>query len=149
MTRAGTATQVIVCSKEAQSRYYGPVNPEKIEVDPVKITKQVKRMAQMLGALDARVCELDQRLVFPTAKLGHPVFFPQKYAISMIFEEELGHPFPSGDHDYAPSFYGKVSHGYFLMDTVGAQVAEFIRTIGYQAAVHSNGNLHSIAVAVN
>nr|MBP7322431.1 hypothetical protein [Deltaproteobacteria bacterium] len=135
-------------SKEAQARYYGPVNPDRVVVDPVKMTKQIKRMAKMLGALDARVCELDQRFVFPTDKMGNPISFPHKYAISMIFEEELGHPFPAGDNEYAPSYFGKVSYGYFLMDHVGAQVAEYIRNLGYPAAVHSNGNVHSIALAV-
>jgi len=135
-------------SKEAQARYYGPVNPDRISLEPEKFTKQIRRMAKMLGALDARVCEVDQDLVFPADKVGNPVSFPHKYAISVIFEEELGHPYPPGDHEYAPTFYGKVSHGYFLMDTVCAQVAEFIRTLGYPAAVHTNGNLHSIAFAV-
>jgi ferredoxin len=135
-------------SKEAQSRYYGPVNPDKITVDPHKITRQIKEMAKMLGALDARVCELDQDLVYPTDKGGIPVSYPHKNAISLIFEEELGHPFPPGDDEYAPSYFGKVSHGYFLMDTVGAQVAEYIRNLGYPAVVHSNGNVHSIAFAV-
>jgi hypothetical protein len=40
-------------SLEFQSRYYGPVNPKKLPVEPKDITKQVKKMARMLGALDA------------------------------------------------------------------------------------------------
>jgi hypothetical protein len=54
-------TSVQFGSMEFQDRYFGPVNPAKVSVDPVKMTKQLKAMAKMLGALDARVCELDQR----------------------------------------------------------------------------------------
>jgi len=135
-------------SLEFQDRYFGPVNPSKLPVNPERITKQLKAMAKMMGALDARMCKLDQRFVYSTDKLGSPVSYPHKYAISFIFEEELGHPFPPGDHEYAPAFYGKVNYGYFLMDVVAPQVADYIRSLGYPAAVHSNGNLHSVAIAV-
>jgi ferredoxin len=135
-------------SSELQDRQFGPVNPDKVPVDPAKITKQLRAMAKMLGAADARVCELDQRFVYPSDKAGSPVFYPHRYAISIILEEELGHPFPPGDHEYAPAFHGKVAHGYFLMDYVAGQVADYIRSLGYPAAVHPNGNLHSVAIAV-
>jgi len=138
------------------SDFYGPVNPTKVDLpDKATVTKYIKELAKYCGSCAVGIADLGpdpQKWFFKNDWMGRPLYFKSeenRYAIVTLHIEELAdHPLPQDMSLATMRYYTKVSQCYFFDDYVAGQVAQYIRSVGYQATGHNNGYVRSQAVAV-
>ena len=114
--------------KDLSDAWNGPVNPEKIEGEPVEFSNNIKKISRFLGANLVGICELDKRWVYEDAEVPH------EYAISMAVEME------SELLLNEPSYLENTASGiaYSKARYVSVILAQFIRGIGYNAYANVN-----------
>ena len=117
----------------------GPVNPEKIEGEPVEFSNNIKKISRFLGANLVGICELDKRWVYEDAEVPH------EYAISMAIEME------SELLLNEPSYLENTASGiaYSKARYVSVILAQFIRGIGYNAYANVNERVLEIPIAID
>ncbi len=136
----GTKKNVVYLLKNAVD---GPVNPERIKVDPAEISRKIKGLAKYLGAGIVGIGELNQAWVYshvghPGGDWGKPINLNHKYAIVMGFphtwdlwltEATAGIPGYMDDWNY-----------YHNMSVTSVRLAAAIRDMGYPARAHIQSN---------
>jgi len=122
-------------------------------VDPVKATREVKKVARFFGASLVGVCELDRRWLYsyayyqfsdePVAKIEIPEEY--KYAIVMAIEMDYK------GIGCSPAHPASVATGlnYSKMAFVAGLLAQYIRGLGYKAIPNGNDTACSIPIAID
>ncbi|MFW9916957.1 MAG: reductive dehalogenase [Candidatus Thorarchaeota archaeon] len=120
---------------------YEPANPE-------EGAKIVKKVAQIYGAADVGICELDPDLnfVYTHNRQDEPIQFPEgvKYAIVMAIKMDFDGIATS------PALPASIAtgHGYSQMAFTIACLAEFLRNLGYTAIPAGNDLGLSVPLAI-
>lgn len=142
-------------SVEMIERFYGPVNPQKVDLpNPAQVTKFIRNLGIYLGGCAVGIADLSPdplKFFFTTDGIGNKLHYKaeeNKYAIVCLSEEELGQPFPDGLSIDTVKYHTKVPKGYHHDDYVAGQMATFIRQLGYHAVGHNNGHVFTIPLAI-
>jgi len=127
----------------------------KISVDdPLKVTKDLKRVASLFGASMVGVCELDRRWLYSPVYLvsdkgGKSVEneIPKEYKYAIAIAIEMDYEGIRCSPAYPAS--AAVGLGYSKMAFVAGLLANFIRGLGYQAIPCGNDTACSIPIAID
>jgi len=121
-------------------------NAVKVKFD--EITEFINKWSLKLGAKDCGVTELQDYHLYTTGgrgeRYGKPVLNNHKYAIAFTTEmdKRMIHSAPTG------SIVMESAQQYLDSGTVAIQVAQFIRTLGYPARAHIDGNYQVVCPLV-
>jgi len=120
--------------------------------DAAEVTKMIKRAARLFGASLVGVCELDRRWLYShsynTLKKEHkPVEIPEVFRYAVVMAHEM-------DYDgikQAPNYVAEAAAStvYSRMASVAAQLAQYIRGLGYQAIPAGNDTANSVPLAID
>ena len=121
---------------------------QRLETDPVVLTKFVKGWARKLGALDCGVTELRAEHLYTVKgrgkNYGQTIDLPHRHAIA--FTVEMDH------HNLGASPEGPTvmesAQQYLNAGAIAVQLAVFIRGLGYPAEAHIDGNYKVICPLV-
>lgn len=122
----------------------GPVSENKTEVDPFKISSYIKTWCKKLGAHSVGITELkDYHLYSHKGRrelYGKEIKNTHKYAIAFTIEmdHEMIRTAPKGP------VVMESTQQYLSSGTIALQVAYFIRSLGYEARAHIDGNYEVI-----
>jgi epoxyqueuosine reductase len=127
----------------------------KISVDdPLKVTKDLKKVASLFGASLVGVCELDRRWLYSHAYLfsdtgGKSVEneIPKEYKYAIAIAIEMDYEGIRRSPAYPAS--AVVGIAYSKMAFVAGLLANFIRGLGYQAIPCGNDTACSIPIAID
>jgi len=141
------------------SKLWGETRPPKglkMEVDdPVRATREIKKVARLFGASMVGVCELDRRWLYSHAYLTYggdidpiaEIEIPEEYKYAIVFAVEM---------DYkaikcSPAYPASVATGLGYSDEAftGGLLAQYIRGIGYKAIPTGNDTACSIPIAID
>jgi len=126
----------------------GPVNEDKIEVDPAIITDKIKNLAKYFGAGTVGVCKLNQAWVYshhgqwPNEEWGKPVNLPHKYAIVMAFPHNWD-IWLTGAITSIPGCMDDWNY-YNNMANTAIRLAAAIRDMGYPARAQIQSNYNCV-----
>ncbi len=134
----------------AQTRPFvdGEVAEQKVVADPNEITEFVKRWGQKLGALSVGVSELRDYHMYSFVgrgdEYGEPVELSHDYAVAFTVEmdKEMVDSAPLG-----PTAMESAQQ-YVDCGIVALQLAHFIRSLGYPARAHIDGNYRVVCPLV-
>jgi len=122
-------------------------------VDPLKATREVKKVARFLGASSVGVCELDRRWLYsygyyrlrdePIRKIEIPEEY--KYAVAMTIEMDYKGIACSPAHPASAA----TGLNYSKMAFVAGLLAQYIRGLGYKAIPSGNDTACSIPIAID
>jgi ferredoxin len=114
---------------------------------PAEMSAQVKEAAAMYGAGLAGICQLDRRWLYSYDLGGDPVEIPGefKYAIVMAIPMDAEAILRSPSYRAA----GATGVGYSRMAFAIACLAEYVRSLGYQAIPMGNDTALSIPLAID
>lgn len=112
-----------------------------VRVDEETLTKLVKRAALFFGADLVGVTEVDSRWLYAETAEGLRDY---RYVVVLAFEMDLGAMETANEGPYA----GEVGLGYSRMSIVAAQLARFLRSLGFNALPQCNEGSLSIPYAV-
>jgi len=120
--------------------------------DPVAMSRHVKKAARFFGASVAGVCAVDPRWIYSDVLMGDtgevkPLDFPRNLtnAVVMAFEMDYDAIVTSPTALAA----GAVAHAYSRQDSAALYVAEFIKTLGYEAVAAGNDTSLSVPLAID
>ncbi|MFC1967946.1 reductive dehalogenase [Chloroflexota bacterium] len=131
-----------------------PIPPGlKLEVtDPLKITRNIKKLAKFFGASQAGICELDRRWIyshsFNARTFEHKELeVPEEcqYAIVLTFEMD----YQLTQTSPAWLAQGTAGKAYSTMPFTSSMLAQFIRSLGYQAIPSGNDTGITIPMAID
>jgi ferredoxin len=127
----------------------GPVSGGSIQVDPARMSVVIKELAVHYGARAAGVTELRDIHVYThvgrgEGVYGEPITLDHRYAVAFTVEMDP-RMIRSGP---AASESMEVSKQYLLAAVVALQLAVFIRSLGYPARAHVDGNYRVICPLV-
>ncbi|MBT3714019.1 MAG: hypothetical protein HOG15_11770, partial [Anaerolineae bacterium] len=122
---------------------------EKIALTPIEITAYIKEMTHYFGALDVGITPLQPYHIYShtgrgVGIYGAPIELDHKYAIALTVEMDFE---MMGAAPYAPVVMESAKQ-YVESARVAVQVAEVIRSLGYAARAHIDGNYQVIAPLV-
>jgi ferredoxin len=127
----------------------GPVAPTRRERSPAAATAEIKRLASVHGARDVGVTELRPYHVYThvgrgAGKYGEPIVLEHRWAVALTVE--MGY----GALRYAPAgpVVAETTRLYVESAKIAVQVAAVIRSMGYPARAHVDGNYRVIAPLV-
>ncbi len=125
----------------------------KLEIkDPVKMSKDIKKVAKTFGASLVGICEVDKRWVYShsfhfATKEHAKLELPEEcaYAVVMAFE------MPYELCQTSPTLLAEVAEGwaYSFMVYTATMVAQFIRGLGYRAIPSGNDTAIDIPLAID
>jgi reductive dehalogenase len=119
-----------------------------VEVDPATATKFVKQWTRKLGAVSVGVTELRDYHLYTTvgrgADYGKPVTLEHKYAVALTVEMDK---VALDSAPLAPTAMESAQQ-YVASGVIAVQLAEFIRSIGYPARAHIDGNYRVVCPLV-
>ena len=127
----------------------GPVSDECADLTPAQGTSMIKSLALYYGALAVGICELQPYHVYShigrgSGTYGAPISLDHRYAIA--FTVEMDHEVMKRAPE-APVVM-ESAHRYVQAATIGLQLGYHIRSIGYPARAHIDGNYRVIAPLV-
>jgi len=148
----------------------GEVAPARVEADPAAMAARIKALARRLGADDVRIGPLNPAWVYSHRgtppffadyrpnpphfgglpegyqglKWGDPIELPHRYAISMAFAQDRD-LLRTGGTPFSDFEIGRV---YALGALVTAQLAAYIRALGWPARAHHLRNYGVLVVPV-
>jgi reductive dehalogenase len=127
----------------------GPVAATAMSFTPVAITAYVKGLARYFGARTVGVAELKPYHVYShigrgSGEYGAPVSLDHRYAIAFAVEMDYAMIGPAPD---APEIL-ETAKEYSEAAQVAVQLAALIRSLGYPARAHIDGNYRVIAPLV-
>ena len=135
----------------------GKVNPNRIPVDdPVAMAKQIKGVAQYLGATVVGITHLDQLYVYSNRargnaemgeKPGDPINLPHRYAICLGFASDYER-YMTNNSKISDTEY-QFGNNHAIVPTF--MLASYIREMGYPARAHYHGRneVNPIPLAIN
>jgi len=133
---------------ELHSMVEGESSDNLVKVNDEEITQFIKNWSVKLGAKDCGVTEIKEYHLYTTGgrkeRYGKPVVNNHKYAIAFTTEMDktMIHSAPTG------SIVMESAQQYLDSGTVAIQVAQFIRTLGYSARAHIDGNYQVVCPLV-
>lgn len=136
--------------------------------DPVKLTRDLKKIARFVGASLVGVCELDRRWLYShayypsrrdpfargeiteeeiTAGTSEKIEIPEDYKYAVVFAIEMNYELVK----YSPTYTSGGGSGlcYSKMPLIAAMVAQYIRGLGYKAIPMGNDTACSIPLAID
>ena len=127
----------------------GAVADEKQSCSPEEISPYLKKLAQYYGALDVGITLLEPYHIYShtgrgAGSYGAPIELDHKYAIAMTVEMDFE---MMGDAPHAPVVMESAKQ-YVESARVAVQLASVIRSLGYDARAHIDGNYQVIAPLV-
>ena len=127
----------------------GPVAPERFEVPPARVTTYLKDVARYWGAHRVGVAELQPYHVYShigrgSGVYGAPISLEHRYALA--FSVEMSFEMMGASPD-APVVM-ESARQYVEAAKVALQLAALIRSLGYPARAHIDGNYRVIAPLV-
>jgi len=135
--------------EELQGAVEGPVAPERVETEPGVMTAYLKGLTRHLGARSVGVCELKPYHIYShigrgPGEYGAPVTLDHRYAIAFAVEmdREMTSTAPT-----APTTLESANQ-YARAANIAVQLALLIRSLGYPARAHIDGNYRVIAPLV-
>jgi ferredoxin len=127
----------------------GPVAPAHVELTASQSTSMVKQLARYYGSVAVGITELHPYHVYShigrgTGVYGEPITLDHRYAIA--FSVEMDHRFMG----YAPEapVVMESSRKYVQIGVVALTLGYLIRSLGYPARAHIDGNYRVIAPLV-
>jgi ferredoxin len=126
----------------------GAVSPDRVECDPEEATGFVKRWALKLGALTVGVTKLEDyhkyTYVGRGPQYGQKVELSHDYAIAFTVEmaKEMVDAAPKSP------IAMESAQQYLESGIIAVQIAEFIRSLGYPARAHIDGNYRVVCPLV-
>ncbi|MBN1315857.1 MAG: 4Fe-4S dicluster domain-containing protein [Anaerolineales bacterium] len=123
----------------------GPAAETRLRVDPVQMTRFIKGLAGFYGASAAGVTELKEYHVYThvgrePGHYGDEIQLDHKYAIALTVE--MSHTMMRTAP--AASETMEVAKAYFAAAAIAVQLAVLIRSLGYPARAHIDGNYRVI-----
>lgn len=127
----------------------GPVAPDRVDIPPARITAYLKDVARYWGAHRVGVAELKPYHVYShvgrgSGVYGEPITLDHQYAVA--FSVEMNFEMMGSAPD-APVVM-ESARQYVEAAKVAVQVAALIRSLGYRARAHIDGNYRVIAPIV-
>ena len=127
----------------------GPVAEQKNDYSPEILTRTVKRLTKYYGALDCGITILKSAHIYShigrgSGKYGAPVELKHKYAIAFVVEMDYQ---MIGSAPYPPVTM-ESGRQYVELARVAVQLAAAIRSLGFPARAHIDGNYRVIAPLV-
>lgn len=127
----------------------GPVASEKLEIPPEVATHYLRNVARYWGARNVGVAETKSYHVYShvgrgTGIYGEPITLDHRYALAFTVEMDFHMMGPSPD---APVVM-ESSRQYVEASKVALQLAWLVRSLGYVARAHIDGNYRVIAPLV-
>jgi hypothetical protein len=127
----------------------GPVSDERTELTPAQGTSMIKGLALYYGALAVGICELQPYHVYShigrgSGTYGAPISLDHRFAIA--FTVEMGYEIMKRAPE-APVVMESAQR-YVQAATIGLQLGYHIRSMGYPARAHIDGNYRVIAPLV-
>ncbi|OGF65237.1 MAG: hypothetical protein A2Y62_02290 [Candidatus Fischerbacteria bacterium RBG_13_37_8] len=127
----------------------GEKRPEEQELDKHKITAMIKEIALMYGAIDIGITKIRKYHYYSHAgrhpeNWGHPINNSHTYAIAIIVAMDIDRI------KKAPGLPVLIesSRQYVESAKIAHIIAEYIRTLGYDARSHVDGNYEVLCVPV-
>lgn len=123
--------------------------------DPMKVTREIKKVAAFFGASLVGVCELDRRWLYSYAyfiygeggKHIEEIKIPEEYKYALVIAIEMDYQgiscSPTGPASVATGV------GYSKMAFIAGLLAQYIRGLGYQAIPCGNDTACSIPIAID
>jgi len=123
----------------------GPVNPEVIEVDPAEMSHRLKGMARYYGAVLAGIAPLNPAYVYShvgrgAGTYGDEIKLDHPYALA--FAVEMDH-FMVNQAPGTPTVV-ETAKQYLEAEKIAVVIARYIRSLGYPARAHVDGNYRVI-----
>ena len=127
----------------------GPVADDKTELDVHKFAAILKRIAMIYGAVDVGICKLGKHHVYSNAgrhaeNYGEPIETSHTTAIAIIVPMD---PAVMRSSPTAPELV-ETSRAYVESAKIAHIIAEYIRSFGYDARPHTDGNYEVLCVPV-
>jgi len=146
MHAIGASFQIV---GEMRPHVDGPVAEERVSITAEEATSLVKGLARYWGARDVGITELRDYHVYThigrgEGVYGEPIRLSHRYAIA--FTVEMDHTMVS-TAPTAPTAM-ESAHQYLEAARVALQLAAYIRSLGYPARAHIDGNYRVIAPLV-
>lgn len=115
--------------------------------DPAQMTQEVKDTAMLFGADVVGISQLDRRWLYSHDPHGEFVQIPEHYTIAIVMAMEM-EPIAVGQ---SPAFPSAVATGigYSRMAFAISCLAQFIRTLGFDAIPMGNDTALSIPLAID
>ena len=127
----------------------GPVAAERVQASKEEMTHYLKRLAQFYGALDVGVTALEPYHVYShigrgTGEYGAPISLAHTHAIAFTVEMDFEMVVTAPK---APTSM-ETAKEYVESARIAVQLAQAIRSLGYPARAHIDGNYRLIAPLV-
>lgn len=125
----------------------GDITPKKQKIDPEKITKAIKSIAKYYGASDIGITELKNHHLYSfhgrrAENWGKRIENDHKYGIAFIVKMDIDQI----KHSPALPVLLESSKEYVESAKIAHIVAEYIRSFGFKAKSHVDGNYDIVAV---
>lgn len=145
----GSAKASFAMTEAMRNEVDGPVAPERYEQSATEMTATLKRYALRHGACDVGVTQLQPYHVYThigrgTGTWGDPIELDHRWAIA--FTVEMDH-LTMRSAPAAP-VVAESARQYVESAKIAVQLAELIRSLGYPARAHIDGNYRVIAPLV-
>jgi len=127
----------------------GPLSTDRVELSPEEFTRTVKYLARYYGAMDSGITELKPTHIYShigrgSGTYGDPVDLNHQYGIAftveMDFDMVASAPYPPISMESGRQYVESAR--------VAVQMATAIRSLGYPARAHIDGNYRIIAPLV-
>ncbi len=122
--------------------------PKYESTDPQTNSQIVKRVAQIFGACDIGICEVEpkQHFIYSHDGQNNEISLPEgvKYAIVIVLEKDYD---GIGTSPYLPAYIA-VANAYSRAAVAISCMGEFLRNLGYQAVQSGNETALSVPMAV-
>ncbi len=127
----------------------GEIAIERVAATPQQWTERIKELTRYLGAVDVGVCVLRPEHIYThigrgTGTWGAPVELDHRWALA--FTVEMDHEAVS--HAPAAPVVLESARQYVALSRIGVELAGLIRSCGYPARAHTDGNYRVIAPLV-
>jgi reductive dehalogenase len=120
--------------------------------DPAQMSRDIKAVAEFLGACLVGICKLDHRWVyshrFHRETLEHsPLEIPPQFEHVIVLAHEMDYELIKSSPSYTS--VATVGDGYSEMAYVAGRLAHFIRILGYKAIPSGNDTALSVPLAID
>ncbi len=126
----------------------GTVAEKKIPVDAQRVSNYLKNWSKKLGAVDCGITELQDYHIYSTGGRGerYGQKFVKSHRFALAFTVEMDHKMVQT----APAGTMVMESGqqYLESGRIALQVAKFIRSLGYEARAHIDGNYEVVCPLV-
>ncbi len=145
-------TQWDISWEEIQKRNRLAPGQRYVVSDPVKMTRDVKRVARFLGASLVGICKVDMRWVYShryhfITREHSPIEIPEEFKYAIVMAHEMDYEVLKASPAYLS--LASTGKGYSDMVYVLGLLAHFIRGLGYKAIPCGNDTALSVPMAID